>query len=106
MAGKKGMAKYRRELKEQAVHLFLDEGWTYHSIAVALGIRDPDRVKKWVQAYRREGVAAFTKPKGHRPKAKTESPEEELARLRMENELLKKFHSELRKLELAKRNIG
>ncbi len=106
MAGKKGMAPYSRELKEQAVHLFLDEGRTYHSITVALGIRDPGRVKRWVRAYRREDASAFTKPRGHRPKAKIESPEEELARLRMENDLLKKFHSELRKLELAKRNIG
>jgi transposase-like protein len=104
MAGKKGMATYSRELKERAVHLFLNEGWTYHAITVALGIRDPGRVKYWVRAYRREGFAAFTKPKGRRRKA--ESPQEELARLRMENDLLKKFHSELRKLELAKRNIG
>jgi hypothetical protein len=35
-----------------------------------------------------------------------ESPEEELKRLRMENDLLKKFHAELRKMALAKRDIG
>jgi len=41
-----------------------------------------------------------------RPLKQVESIEEELARLRMENELLKKFHAELRKDEFAKRNIG
>jgi len=37
---------------------------------------------------------------------KEESLEEEVKRLRMENDLLKKFHAELRKGMLAKRNIG
>ena len=32
--------------------------------------------------------------------------ERELERLRMENALLKKFHTELRKVQLAQRNIG
>ena len=47
----------------------------------------------------------MNKPRG-RPHKQEESVEEELARLRMENELLKKIHAELRKDELAKRNIG
>ena len=47
----------------------------------------------------------MNKPRG-RPHKQAESVEEELARLRMENELLKKFHAELCKDELAKRNIG
>ncbi len=104
MAGKKGMKHYRRELKERAVHMALDEGMGYGAITAALAIRDPWRVRRWVQAYRREGAAAFTKPNGRR--RKSASPQDELERLRMENELLKKYHSELRKLGLAKRNIG
>ena len=44
-------------------------------------------------------------PRG-RSRKQAESAEEELSRLRMENELLKKIHAELRKDELAKRNIG
>jgi transposase-like protein len=104
MAGKKGMAQYSRALKERAVHMILDEGMSYAAVTEALGIRDPGRVEVWVRLYRREGALAFTKPKG-RPR-KQASPETELERLRMENDLLKKYHSELRKLELAKRNIG
>lgn len=104
MAGKKGMAQYSRELKERAVHLALDERLSYAAITEALGIRDPGRVEVWVRAYRKEGALAFTKLKG-RPR-KQVSPQSELERLRMENELLKKYHSELRKLALAKRNIG
>lgn len=104
MAGKKGMAQYSREVKERAVHMALDEGLSYAAITEALRIRDPGRVEVWVRAYRKEGALAFTKPKG-RPR-KHVSPQSELEHLRMENELLKKYHSELRKLQLAKRNIG
>lgn len=104
MAGKKGMKHYSRELKERAVHMALEDGRGYAEITQTLGIRDPWRVRRWVHAYRKEGADAFAKPKG-RPRQSV-SPQDELARLRMENELLKKFHSELRQLGLAKRNIG
>ena len=104
MAGKKGMTHYAFELKMRAVQMFLEEGLPYAAITESLNIRDPGRVKLWVHAYRREGATAFTKPIG-RPRKK-QTRESELERLRMENALLKKFHSELRKLELAKRNIG
>ena len=59
----------------------------------------------WTRQYRREGVAAFNKPIGRPPK-REESEQAELERLRMENTLLKKYHAELRKEMLAKRNIG
>lgn len=104
MAGKRGMRPYSRELKEQAVRMALEEGMSYMAITQTLAIVDPGRVKVWVRAYRKEGVRAFAKPKG-RPR-KQPSPQDELERLRMENELLKKYHSELRKLTLAQRNIG
>ncbi len=41
-----------------------------------------------------------------RPQKQAESEQAELKRLRMENALLKKFHTELRTQVLAKRNIG
>ncbi len=104
MAGKKGAKHYSRELKERAVHMALEEGMGYAAITDALGIRDRWRVRRWVRAYRREGAAAFAKPKGRR--RKSTSPQDELERLRMENELLKKYHTELRTLGPAKRNIG
>lgn len=56
------------------------------------------------QLYRREGISGLKKTKG-RPR-KSETEQAELERLRMENTLLKKFHTELRKEVLAKRNIG
>lgn len=104
MAGKKGMKHYSRELKEQAVRMALEEGMGYAAITQALAIRDRWRVRRWVQAYRKEGSEAFAQPKG-RPR-KAAWPQDEFERLRMENELLKKFHTELRRLGLAKRNIG
>ena len=104
MAGQKGMKHYARDVKLRAVQMFFEEGLSYAAITQALSIRDSQRVEVWIRAYRREGTAAFAKPVG-RPR-KQHTAQSELERLRMENALLKKFHTELRKLELAQRNIG
>ena len=105
MAGKKGMRHYPAEKKLEAVRLFYEEGKTRAEITEELEIRDPHRVKAWLKQYRREGVEGFSKLKG-RPRKQPESEQAELARLRMENALLKKYHTELRKGLLAKRDIG
>ncbi len=105
MSGKSGMKHYPAAIKLEAVRLFYEEGKTRAEIARALGVRSDGRVKMWVRQYRREGAAAFSKPIG-RPRKNQESEQAELARLRMENALLKKFQAELRKEVLAKRNIG
>lgn len=105
MSGKPGMKQYPAAIKLEAVRLFYEEGRTQAEITQALGLRSAGRVETWVRQYRREGVAAFSKPVG-RPRKNPESEQAELARLRMENALLKKFQAELRKDVLAKRNIG
>ena len=105
MAGKKGMKHYSVEIKLEAMRLFYEEGLTRAEITQRLGIRDPHRVKAWLKEYRREGAAGFSKPKG-RPRKQSESVADELKRLRMENDLLKKLHAELRKEGLVARNIG
>lgn len=105
MSGKKGMKHYPKEVKVEAVRMFFEEGMSRSEVSAALGLRSDGRVKIWVRQYRREGVAAFNKPKG-RPRKHPENERTELERLRMENTLLKKYHTELRKEVLAKRNIG
>ena len=105
MSGKKGMKHYSKETKLEAVRLFLEVGLTRAEVAEQLGLRRASAVKRWVKQFRQAGPAAFDKPKG-RPRKRAESLEEEVKRLRMENDLLKKFHAELRKEELARRNIG
>jgi transposase len=104
MSGRKGMLHYKVEVKQDAVRLVEEEHMTYAAVADKLNIRKPDRIKAWVRMYRREGELSFHKLIG-RP-VKTESEEWEVKRLRMENALLKKFHAELRKVQLAQRNIG
>jgi transposase-like protein len=91
MSGRKGMQHYLVETKREAV-------------ATELGIRKVERIEFWVRMYRKEGEASFHKPIG-RP-SKAQAGQRELERLRMENALLKKFHTELRELRLAQRNIG
>ncbi len=87
--------------------MFYEEGMTRAQITDQLEIRDTDRVKKWLRQYRMGGVAAFaSKPRGVGRRPRKENQEAYIARLEMENDLLKKFQAELRKDLLAKRNIG
>ena len=104
MSGTKGMLHYRVETKREAVRLVLEEHHSYAEVAVLLGIRKSARIEAWVHMYRREGELSFHKPIGRPPKRQSES--RELERLRMENALLKKFHTELHGMRLAPRNIG
>jgi transposase-like protein len=98
------MLHYKVETKQEAVRLVLEEHLTYAAVAARLEIRKAERIEVWVRKYREEGEASFHKPIG-RP-LKAQAGERELERLRMENALLKKFHTELRGLRLAQRNIG
>jgi transposase-like protein len=103
MSGQKGKMHYKVEIKQEAVRLVEEEHLRYAAVASRLEIRKPGRIKAWVRMYRQEGELSFHKPIG-RP-MKTESEEREVKRLRMENALLKKFHTELQKVRLAQRNI-
>jgi transposase len=104
MSGRKGMTHYDVEIKGKAVRMFLEGHQTYAVIAKELGIRKAARIKVWVRRYRQEDELSFHTSSG-RPR-KAEAEQRELERLRMENALLKKFHTELRGLRLAQRNIG
>jgi transposase len=104
MSGKKGSTHYPLAIKLEAVRLFLEEGKTRAEITKMLELRSKKRVEAWVSQYRHE-ADAFQKPIG-RPRKGAESIQDELKRLRMENDLLKKVQAELRNEELAKRNIG
>jgi len=104
MSGRKGMSHYKVETKQEAVRLVLEEQLSYRAVAAKLGIRKSARIEAWVRMYRQEGELSFHKPIGRPPKQM--SDQKELERLRMENALLKKFHTELRDMRLAPRNIG
>mgnify|MGYP003417849172 FL=1 len=104
MSGRKGMLHYSVEIKKEAVRLVEEEHLTYAAVAERLEIRKAKQIKVWVRMFREEGEISFHKPIG-RP-LKTETEQRELKRLRMENALLKKFHTELRRLQPAQRNIG
>lgn len=109
MAGKKGMKHYPVETKVEAVRLHEEGGKSCQEIAEVLGIRSRKRVEKWMKDYREKGETFFQRDGGTRKRGrppKRENKDAYIARLEMENDLLKKFHAELRKLELAKRNIG
>jgi len=104
MSGKKGMKPYPKAVKLEAVRLFYEEGLTRQETAEKLGV-SKGRVETWLRIYRREGEAGLQKPRRGRP-PKRENTEAYIRRLEMENDLLKKLHTELRRDGLVKRNIG
>jgi transposase len=82
--------KFTKEFKVEAVKLVVDEGMKQGDVARDLGIK-PDVISRWVMAYERDAEEAFPgkgrlKPQEQRIKAL----EEEVRRLRMERDILKK----------------
>ena len=104
MTGRKGIGHYRLEIKLEAVRLFYEEGKSRQEISDALGLTSGECVERWVRRYRREGEQGFYKPIGRRKKDQNQAAY--IRQLEMENALLKKYHTELRRSLLAKRNIG
>ena len=105
MAGTQGMTHYPVATKLEAVRLHEEEGLTYAQVAAQLKLRKADRIELWVRQYREAGEAGLNKKGSGRPR-KACTDQERIAQLEMENALLKKLHTELRKVMLARRDIG
>jgi len=85
--------------------MFLEEHKSQKEIAEDfLGGGALQRIKDWIWIYRCKGELGLMGWQGRPPRP--QDSQAEIDRLRIENELLKKFHTELRRLTLAKRNIG
>jgi transposase-like protein len=108
MSGTKGMKHYTAEFKLAAVQRFLKGGVTRRQIAEEMGISSGDLVKTWVHKFRTEKDPFGYKPHGRKKKVpgQPETLEEEVKRLRMENDLLKKLQSESLEIMLATYDIG
>jgi transposase-like protein len=104
MSGKKGMKVYPVEVKLEAVRLFIEGRKSRAEITRELGLRSPGRVEVWVRQYRREGEIALRRVQGRPRKERDEKAR--IKQLEMEVALLKKYHTELRRSLLARRNIG
>jgi transposase-like protein len=105
MSGTKGMDHYPFETKLAAVQLHEKGNLSNAEIAKRLGLRQAARIRIWARQYQEEGEAGLRKQGSGRPR-KARGDEERMAQLEMENALLKKFHTELRKLMPARRDIG
>jgi len=96
MSRKKGMKHYLLATKLEAIRLFEEEGKAHKEITELLGLRDPKRIQKWLQAYRREGEEAFQKNSKRRKSGrppKRENTKAYIARLEVENELLQDLNT-------------
>ncbi len=87
---------YSKEIKLQAVSMYLDEGISSPKIAESLGISSRKLVLSWVKRYEEHGELAFdieiprsSKPKIGRPKKDFNSTEEKMAYLEAENAYLR-----------------
>ena len=107
MPRRKGSKDYPKWMKREAIKLYLEDGWSAREIMERYSIIDRNRISAWIRQYHTEGEAMFEDKRGRSGrKPKRENPEAHIARLEMELELLKKFHTELRQCSLAKRDIG
>ncbi|AIG24649.1 transposase [Brevibacillus laterosporus] len=89
---------YSKDFKLKAVQLYLNGEQGYKTLTRDLGISDPSILRGWVNHYRKEGIQGLDENRGRtknplrgRPRTRPESMEEEIVRLRAENEFLKKW---------------
>ncbi|MNW51715.1 Transposase [compost metagenome] len=85
------------ESKYKAVQMYREQGFGYKKVAKELGISEAS-IRRWVKFYEHEGLSGLEEKRGKskginkgRPRKNPLSPEEELIRLRAENEYLKKL---------------
>ena len=107
MTRRKGSKDYPVWMKREAVRLYMEEGWSSGEICQRYSIYDHNRISTWVRQYRKEGEEMFANKRsrsGRKPGK--ENTAKYIARIEMENDLLKKFHTELRKEQLVRRDIG
>ena len=83
--------------KYKAVRMYLENGLGYKRVAKELSIPEAS-IRRWVKYYENEGRAGLEEKRGKskgvnkgRPRKNPLSSEEELIRLRAENEYLKKL---------------
>ena len=103
MAGKKGMTHYPLEIREKIEKLNTLDGISFSQITQEFGVHE-SQIKSWCKWKRQYGIPKqMTGKKRGRSKVKIESLEEENKRLKMENQLLKKFNELLMEEETKRK---
>lgn len=98
MAGKKGMKEYPLVLKLEVCRLHYEEGKTTKELKESFNINDERRLKVWFKKYRNGDYTHSNRKKKGRPKkygTNSNSTENYVKRLEMENELLRNFLLEM-----------
>lgn len=89
--------RYSIEFKKKAVEMYLSgEHGGINTLTKNLGLKSHTQIKQWIAKYKELGVKGLESQTGRtkgisigRPRKKFLSPEEEIVRLRAENEYLK-----------------
>ena len=94
----KGRRSFDKEFKEQAVKMVLDQGLPKAEVSRRLGINH-NTVSNWVKAFQEDGLEAFPGHGKLRPQdVELRQLREEVKKLRMEREFLKKQQCTLPKI--------
>ena len=80
---------YTPEFKDSAARLVIQEGRSFRDVAGSLGV-DPSSLRHWVRVARGAGVAPPEEVVAKDPARRIRELEAEVARLKMEREILKK----------------
>lgn len=95
--------KYTPEEKLRAVKLYLEDGYSFKSIAKDMNIPEDSTVSRWVKEYETFGPEYFTRNnraiKSGRPRKKFKSPEEEIEYWKAENAVLRELLESKKKLQ-------
>lgn len=96
--GKQPRKKYSREFKIEAVKLHLEQRMTQQQVAKDLGVH-PQVYWSWVEKYRKDNQEAFPGKGRLKPsEQKVRDLEEQVRRLTMERDILKKAMAYFAKL--------
>lgn len=79
---------YSEELKAEAIHLHVEEKWTYRQINEHFAIHDKQRMKKWMRKYREKGEFGLLDQRGRCQHYIDQ--DRYVNQLKWENEMLKK----------------
>jgi transposase-like protein len=95
MKEKRGRREYSLEIKKQAVKMCIEEGRTKKEVMDKYHIKNDTQIETWCRKYKELGeIGLLSKKQQDEFNVIGEPLWKKIQRLEMENELLKKYHTE------------
>lgn len=91
----KKTGEYSKKLKDEAMRLYKENGFGCKRIAQELNIKYSQTVETWIRKYKKYGKPYKKKGRPSKKEKAEETKEEELKRLRAENDYLRELAKEM-----------